>query len=421
MNIHLLAFGSRGDVQPFIALGLGLRRAGYTVSIGAAASFQKCIESSGLCFLPVQADVPNLLQSDLFPRGVRWEQVQTLLDETLRLAEGADALIFNPAAIFSAPHVAEKLGIPAIAAFFQPYLNPTGDFPAPGMPSLPFGRLYNRASYQMADSWIWAFLRERINDWRWRVLGLPPVDSAPFDLIRQQQTPILYAFSPLVLPRPAEWGAAVHVTGYWFLPTPAQWKPSPALAAFLNEGVPPVYVGFGSMANRDSPHTARIVMEALDRLGTRAVLVSGWGGMAVPTSGETDMLLLENVPHDWLFPQMAAIVHHGGAGTLGAGLRAGKPNVIVPFTGDQPFWGAQVQRLGVGPAPLPHAKLTVTALANALHDALHDSAMQARVAALGEQLRAEDGVGAALKIIEGVLGKPQGVNRATESAPVPAC
>ncbi len=421
MNIHLLAFGSRGDVQPFIALGIGLRQAGYAVSIGTTASYQKCIESSGLRFLPVQADVPNLLQSDVFPRGVRWEQMQILLDETLRLAQGADALIFNPAAIFSAPHVAEKLDIPAVVGLFQPYLNPRGDFPAPGMPSLPFGRLYNRASYQMADSWIWAFLRERMNEWRWRVLGLHAVEHTPFELVRQRRIPVLYAYSPLVLPPAPDWGANVHVTGYWFMPTAARWQPPSALTAYLHEGSPPVYVGFGSMANRNSRRTAGIVMEALERIHARAVLVSGWGGMAMPASGENDVLMMESVPHEWLFPQMAAVVHHGGSGTLGAALRAGKPSVVVPFTGDQPLWAAQVERLGVGPSPVPHSKLTVTALANALHDALHDSAMQARAAALGEQLRAENGVSAAIQIIEGVLGKPQGVNPVAEPAPVPAC
>lgn len=407
MNIRLLAFGSRGDVQPFIALGLGLQRAGYQVSIGADARFTTFIEHFGLTAVPAQVDALSILQADQMSLNAKWEQLRKIWDETARLSEGVDALIYAPAALFAAPHVAEKRGIPAIPALLQPYLNPTGQFPAVGLPMLPLGSSYNRLSYGMLETFVWMFLRGRINHWRAETLDLPPIDTGPFETIRRQNMPILYAFSPHVLAKPADWGSNVHITGYWFLPTAEGWKPPAGLTAFLKAGPPPVYVGFGSMATRDARHTAQIVMEALDRLGARAVLVSGVDGLAAPHSSENEVLQMDNVPHDWLFPQMAAVVHHGGAGTLGAALRAGRPNVIVPFTGDQPFWGAQVERLGVGPAPVPHRHLSATALTHALHTALHDEAMQARAAAIGEQLRAEDGVSEALTVIEHVLGKAE--------------
>jgi UDP:flavonoid glycosyltransferase YjiC (YdhE family) len=189
------------------------------------------------------------------------------------------------------------------------------------------------------------------------------------------------------------------VTGYWFLEPRDEWTPPPALEAFLEAGSPPVYVGFGSMSSRDPEETADLVMEALARTGQRAVLLSGWSGLQ-KTDVPDSMFMLEPVPFAWLFPRVAAVVHHGGAGTTAAGLRAGVPSVVIPFFGDQFFWGACVTRLGAGPEPVPRKKLTAERLANAIQQAVSDPTVAERAADVGAKIRAEDGVAGAVAVVE---------------------
>jgi sterol 3beta-glucosyltransferase len=221
----------------------------------------------------------------------------------------------------------------------------------------------------------------------------------PFGAMDRAGVPLLYGFSPHVVPRPADWPPNHHVTGYWFLDPDDGWQPPADLAAFLAAGPPPVYIGFGSMANRDPAEAAQIMLDALAQSGQRGVIASGWGGLT-PSDLPDRVHMLSSIPHSWLFPRMAAVVHHGGAGTTAAGLRAGVPSIIVPFFGDQPFWGRRVAELGVGPVPIPRRKLTASALADAITRAVTDPAMRARAAALGEQIRAEDGIAAAAAHIE---------------------
>jgi sterol 3beta-glucosyltransferase len=413
MNIRLLAIGSQGDVQPFGALGLGLQRAGFDVSVATTINFKTFVESRGLACITSDMDIQAAVRREKQgePSGqtgrrrkAKWEVFQMLLDETLRLSQDAGLLIYSPAASLTAPHVAEKLGIPAISAPLQPYMDPTRDFPAVAMPALNLGGWYNLFSYTMFEQFVWLALRGRINRWRRDVLGLPPYKEGPFTTLRRQHATTLYAFSPTVLPKPAEWGENVHVTGYWFLPHAEDWQPPAELVDFLAAGPAPVYVGFGSMASRNPQETARIVLNAIRQTGVRAVIASGWGGLSasdVPPS----VHLIKNAPHDWLFPRMAAVVHHGGAGTTAAGLRAGVPSVIVPFGGDQPFWGRRVHAIGAGLAPIPHKRLTAERLAEALRVAVSDETMCRRAAELGAKIRAEDGVDCAVRIIEQVAQK----------------
>jgi sterol 3beta-glucosyltransferase len=211
--------------------------------------------------------------------------------------------------------------------------------------------------------------------------------------------PTLYGYSRHVLPRPADWPAEHQVTGYWFLDAPDDWTPPPDLAAFLAAGEPPVYIGFGSMGSRDPGATARLAVEALARAGRRGILAAGWGGLTA-TDLPATIFPLGAIPHAWLFPQMAAIVHHGGAGTTAAALRAGVPSLVVPFGLDQPFWGRRVAELGVGPSPIARGALTARGLANALRDTLADGAIRHRAAALGRAISAEEGIGTAVTLIE---------------------
>jgi sterol 3beta-glucosyltransferase len=203
------------------------------------------------------------------------------------------------------------------------------------------------------------------------------------------------------VPRPADWDGSSIVTGYWFLDVPDSWQPDPALVEFINKGSPPVYIGFGSMSMFSGAGTTDLVVEALKLAGQRAVL-AGAGRIAAEKT-RAGVFIVDAVPHEWLFPRMAAVVHHGGAGTTGASLRAGKPTVICPFVGDQPFWGRRVAALGAGPAPIPQGKLTAEKLADAIHSALTEPRLRTRAASLGETIRVEDGVGRAVAVIEGRL------------------
>lgn len=226
------------------------------------------------------------------------------------------------------------------------------------------------------------------------VLGGPPdfvslaeAYGVPFTAIGAGIHPI----SPHVLPRPADWPPHLHLVGYWFLGPPPGWSPPESLVRFLEAGEPPVYVGFGSMPNQDPRATFDLIVRALKVSGQRGVIYGGWGGLAGETAGDR-ALVIEGVPHEWLFPRMKAVVHHGGAGTTAAGLRAGVPNVVVPFFGDQPFWGWRVAALGAGPAPIPLGSLTAERLAAAIERAMTDPAMRGRASEIGARLRAENGV-----------------------------
>ncbi|MFC1961052.1 glycosyltransferase [Chloroflexota bacterium] len=418
MKIRILAFGSRGDVQPYVALGVGLQRAGYEVAVGTTADFQEFVESYGLVCIPAAADIHEFLTrsrkstrsqagGQRSSRAERMALFNKLLDETYRLAAGADVVIYSPAAVMAAPHVAEKMGVRSILAMLQPYVHPTGDFPVIMLPPLSSAGWYNRLTYGLFDRLLWAFMGRPVNKWRQSALDLPRAKGRPLANLRNAQTLTLYAWSPTVLPRPAEWSDEVQVTGYWFLDQAPGWEPDPALLAFLEAGPPPVYVGFGSMSSQNPEQTAQMVLESFRRAGVRGVIASGWAGMAADDLPD-DVFLIEKAPHDWLFPRMAAVVHHGGAGTTAAGLRSGVPSIVVPTRGDQPFWGRRVHELGCGPAPIPRKKITADSLAAAMQVATSDPVMRTRAAEVGAQIRAEDGVGQAVWMIQGVLGRPAG-------------
>jgi UDP:flavonoid glycosyltransferase YjiC (YdhE family) len=211
--------------------------------------------------------------------------------------------------------------------------------------------------------------------------------------------PVLYGFSPAVIPQPADWGADKKITGYWFLEPEEEWNPPAALVDFLDAGTKPVTIGFGSMSNRNPEETAELVIKALEMCGQRAVILSGWGGLQ--TSDLPDSVFqIDTVPHSWLFQRVAAVVHHGGAGTTAAGLRAGVPSVIIPFFGDQPFWGGRVADLGVGPKPIPRKSLTPERLAQAIQEAVTDGAIRQSASNLGEMIRSENGIVNAVEMIQ---------------------
>ena len=310
-----------------------------------------------------------------------------------------DVILFHPKGL-AGPHLAEKFSVPAMLVLPAPMLVPTGAFPLLGLPHLDHGPRFNRATYRLV-TWSYRLYGRMLNRFRREELGLGPLPRSANVLSRAdgRPVPVLHGYSPQVVPRPADWPPDAHVTGYWFLASADPWRPPAELAAFLAAGTPPVYVGFGSMAGRRPCRLARIVVEALRKTGHRGILATGWGGLESMHRPRT-ILKIRQAPHDWLFPRTAGVVHHGGAGTTAAGLRAGRPTLICPFIADQPFWGHRIHSLGLGPEPIPQRKLSAQALARSLRTLTGSDVIRDKAAAMGRRIRKENGIARAVEIIE---------------------
>jgi len=327
---------------------------------------------------------------------------ERLMENTWRACQGAEAIVFSTMGL-GAYHVAERLGVPCCWAIPFPGLARTRSYPNVVFPTLRLGGAYNLWTHAVAEWFMQQLTGRFLNRWRrGHGLAVIPLRRWPYGRLHGRPVPILFSYSPLIVPRPPDLGEHIHVTGYWFLDPAPGWQPPARLVDYLGSGPPPVYVGFGSMAHRHPLQTAQLVRQALRRSGQRGVLVAGWSGLSGedPATRSDDLLGLDAVPHAWLFPRTAAVVHHGGSGTTGAGLRAGVPSVLVPHAGDQALWARRVSELGVGPRPIPRRLLTAERLATALTRAVTDVEMRARAAALGARIRAEDGVGRAIEAIE---------------------
>ncbi len=214
---------------------------------------------------------------------------------------------------------------------------------------------------------------------------------------------MIITYSSSIIPHPSDWPENIHITGYFFQETELDWQPSSELQSFLEAGAPPVYIGFGSMAGQASEQLTKLVLASLAKSGQRGLLMTGWGALQ-PGAVPDNVFVLDAAPHSWLFPRMAAVVHHGGAGTTAEGLRAGVPSVIVPFILDQPFWGARIKALGVGPEPIPHKHLSVDRLTKAINIAVSDCLMIQNAKSCGEVVRTENGVSNAVKIVKSYFG-----------------
>ena len=419
MHILISTFGTRGDIQPFVALGKGLQAAGHTVNVCTSEGYRSLVVAHGLGYAFMNNDLLDVTHALLdgpgnpltLPRQLTSAMRRTLDDEW-RAAQACrpDAIVFHPKMLGSY-HIAEKLGIPLVMALPLPFYTPTRAFPNPFLASVRLGPWFNRFSYRLM-ALSSAMFTGMTNRFRARELGLPPLRRFANLLVRADGTPVpvLYPYSPTLLPPPADFPPHVSVTGTWFLDRPAGWRPAAALERFLEAGPPPVYVGFGSMGGKQAADRARTAVAALARAGQRGLLARGWGGLKA--SGLPDTVqLIDEAPHDWLFPRVAAVVHHGGAGTTAAGLRAGKPTVICPFLGDQTFWGMLVHARGAGPRPIPSRRLTVARLASAIAAAVHDPLIRQRAADLGARIQQEDGVATAVGIITKIVRRPDDVRR----------
>jgi sterol 3beta-glucosyltransferase len=416
MKITVNTFGTRGDIQPYIALSLGLQQAGHTVRIITHQIFEPFVKEYGLDLYPLHLDPRQVLLNQALSelgnntfRITRWMEenfrsaLRDIFEATLTANRDAD-LMLNSGLSFAGWHVAEKLDIPALAAYLWP-VTPSRHLPAATgkIPPvwLPFKGTINYLSTKLSNQLFFNLMLSLVNQCRKEVLDLRPMKAReywPLDSARGS-TSLIYGYSPAVIPQPPDWSENQQITGYWFLDAVEDYRPETALLDFLANGPPPVYVGFGSMVDHEQEAINQLVIDALRETGQRGILLGRWSELG---SGDLpdSILRVDAVPHDWLFPHMSAVVHHGGAGTTAASLRAGVPSVVVPSFGDQFFWGWRVQELGAGPKPVPRNKLTATRLAGAIQQVVSDEAIKHKSAHLGQQIRAEDGVGSAVRLID---------------------
>lgn len=340
MRIVLLAIGTRGDVQPLLALAAGLQQTGrHSLRFIAPDDFGALAREHGLDFFPLGMNMRDMLGTGNLGTGMEsgrnvvvwvWQILRTmrptferLMDNTWSACQGAEAIVFSTMGL-GAYHIAEKLGVPCYQAIPFPSAR-TRAFPNLTLPDLHLGGRYNLLTYALAERIMQQFTGRFLNRWRER-FGLPvlPLSTWPYDRLRGRPVPVLFSFSPSVVPRPPDWDEHIHLTGYWFLEPPLDWQPPAGLLAFIESGPPPVYIGFGSMNSRDAQATTRLVLDALAQAGQRGILSTGWGALSHADLPDY-VSVIESIPHAWLFPRMIAVVHHGGAGTTGAGLRAGIP------------------------------------------------------------------------------------------------
>lgn len=409
MRILIVTAGSRGDVAPFTGLGERLRQAGHQVALAAHDRFADLVRECGLEHRALPGDPVEHVRArtaDPSPEAAR-SVFAAFLDELgdgvlAAVASGTDILLtaFGPAPLSRL--VAEGFGIPSLGVYLAPGV-PTREFPPPGWPTTghlsPADNIAAGREQLARTGSLYADVLRRLR----ARLDLPAAadTASPPD-----GWPICHGFSPTVVPRPADWPATVHVTGYWWPARPPGWRPPDLLVDFLDAGPPPVFVGFGSMTpTHDRLHG--VIAAAVKRAGVRAVVQSGWaelGSAELGWAGD-DILVVDDLPHDWLFPRTAAVVHHAGAGTTGAGLRAGVPAVPVPVLLDQPFWADRLHHLGVAPHPLPLHELTADTLTDALRSCLDRPTYRDRATALAHRIRADDGPAAVLSLITQLDGE----------------
>ncbi|KAL5619477.1 hypothetical protein FOVSG1_001699 [Fusarium oxysporum f. sp. vasinfectum] len=442
LNVVVQIVGSRGDVQPFVALGKVLKDTyGHRVRIATHPTFQSFVEENGLEFFSIGGDPAELMafmvkHPGLMPgfdaitsgevskrrKGIQeilmgcWRSCieggdglgpppkphasNAPLDVSLEVPGGpgqepfvADALIANPPS-FAHVHIAEKLGIPVHMMFTMPW-SPTRAFPHP-LANIQSSNtddvMTNYMSYTLVEMMTWQGLGDVINRFREKALDLPPLSLiwAP-GLLARLKISWTYCWSPALIPKPNDWGRHIDIAGFYFLNLASSYTPDPDLEAFLRDGPPPVYIGFGSIVVDDPNAMTEMIFEAVRLSGVRALVSKGWGGLGADDLGKPDgVFMLGNVPHDWLFEHVSCVVHHGGAGTTAAGIKAGKPTLVVPFFGDQPFWGAMIARANAGPDPIPYKQLTAEKLAEAINFCVKPETLeQAKV--LGQKIREERG------------------------------
>lgn len=416
-RIVLLTFGTYGDVAPYVGLAIRLQAAGHQVAIASQAPYESLITANGLeyRFLPKDTEkaTRESPQAQALVDGDRMRPSAEMTKQMIAdmngvgpamaaAGEGADVLLCGgPVGTLFGYHIAEAMQIPSAALYLQP-LAKTGDFAPPVLTLRSFGRLGNRLVWKIGAAGERIYLPQ-VNQVRTR-LGLGAVRLGGFQPRRDREWPMIFGYSTHVAPRPSDWGAHQHITGYWWPPVGTDFTPPAELTEFLAAGPPPVFIGFGSTASRKGTELTNVISEAVQRAGVRVIVQRGWAGLTALDGGRG--ITVGAIPYEWLFPQVAAVVHHAGAGTTAATLRAGVPSIPVPGIMDQPYWSRRLVELGAAPSFRRRPQLDAGWLADAITAAVSDSRYADRARELSTQLAAEDGAGTATRLIEQLIAAP---------------
>ncbi|WP_330238583.1 glycosyltransferase [Streptomyces sp. NBC_00525] len=403
MRILIAAAGSRGDVAPYTGLGAALRTAGHDVALATTDAFAPLVREAGLEFRPLPADprkgggnggTRELLRAAAAFVGELGQGFADALDR------GADLMLLSTTTAPFGRHLTEATGIPGLGVYLQPTA-PTGDFPPVVSGARSLGRAGNRMAGRFALRMTDRLYAPAVTALRER-LGLPPAPpAAPRERLERGDRPVLHGFSTALVPRPSDWRPGLRVVGNWWPYHDADARLPPELEDFLSAGPPPVLIGFGSMAAGEGERLGALAAAALRRAGLRGILQSGSAGLA---AGGDDVLTVGDVPHAALFPRLAAVVHHAGAGTAAAALRAGLPAVAVPVTADQPFWARRLAAIGAAPEPIPYRRLTAERLADALDRAVRRGSCAEAAARAAKHMAGEDGAGRVVEAVERPAG-----------------
>ena len=399
MRVLIPAIGTRGDVQPLLALAQGLIQAGHPVTLASHPVMKTLVETHGVPFAPIGPDIDlgeevaairtrSRNTAAGLVRGMRFsfDILERSHADILAHCRGAN-LVVVPAQSAAGKNEAELLDLPYLSVNYVPWGIPWDD---PGRP------LYKRVAYGAIDGLIGMITTRPLNRMR-RQQGLPPVGPEGFGSPRLNLVPI----SPAVYPPNPHWAPHHHLVGYWFAEAPAGWQPAPDLVAFLENGDRPLLVSLGAMSlgKEDALASATLFVQAIRQVGARAI-VQGWEEGMKQLSLPPTLYAAGSLPYSWLLPHCAGLVHHGGFGTTSAGLRAGIPALVIPHLVDQFYWGQRVHELGAGPPPIRRARLDVRKLAAELQELTRNAALRIAAYALGEQIRAEHGVQNAVRLVE---------------------
>ncbi|NIY76930.1 glycosyltransferase family 1 protein [Thalassospira sp. HF15] len=436
MHVMLMTYGTRGDVQPFVALGRGLLQQGHRVTLAAPERFAGFVTEYDLEFEALTDALIALMDDRLFassadPKASRFQKITSLialgkktrglqdvlLDDIFKTIsqDKPDVIVFHPKT-FGAFAIGRHFGIPTVMAQLIPSFIPTGDYPHMGIPDLGFrgglGRCYNLLTSKLMCRLLNATLRRQVC--RWAERRQNGIKAKDLDIVKSCQSgalPIIHAFSEAVIARPDDWPKHATVTGYWFLDnSPQTQAPDPALQKFVESHKNLIYIGFGSMHGNDPGAMAQMIAKAASQSSgsdVAAIVATGWGGMH-DIDWPDNIFAVKEVPHDWLFTKVDIVIHHGGAGTCAAALRAGRPSIIIPFFGDQPFWAKRLHKLGVSPRPIKPAKLDATLLAKQIQTVFKTPSYRNNAERMSREITHEDGIKTAIAQIAAAVENSDG-------------
>ncbi len=427
MRITILGLGTQGDIRPAVAVGVALGQAGHRVRLCApsefatlAAEYQLDFAAMEVEYKPIPAFTPAGIAGRLARAGRQVAQavrdrlfvsdkrpLEKIMNSSWHACHDAE-LILSGIGCFWADSIAEKQQVPLGWMSLQPFAL-THNYPELITFSIPFlGGILNRQLQTLLRTQIWHAAKRGTNHWRATMLNLPPLSgSIPFPRVSRERQPIFYGFSPSVFPLPADWPEQYHSTGYWFLDRREDWTPPDSVVNFLQAGSPPVAIGFSSQRHmQHSPEAiTQLIVEVTERTKLRIILLTGAGSLAELPHVHERLLVTSWLPHEWLFPRISAMVHHGGAGTTASALRAGIPSVFIPSHYEQAIWSRRLHRLGAAPPPLSLKRLTAEQLGAAIQQAVSDEQIKARVQALSQEIRRESGLERVVQLVEQYSGK----------------